>query len=501
MDDIRVNYVGVISFFSNLSLLIGGLFFSVMITRLLEPEDFGFWVLISGMVSYVVIIEPVSSYWITRKISRGHKLAKTGIANSAILSIGGSIIYLGLILYVNATLEVDFIVLIVSILFIPIVFLQNAIAAICLGCKPQVFSYGRMAAMISKILIGILLVFVLQLGIMGFIIAIIGESIIASITMLILIRSKNVFGMIDKNYIRYTFSMSWLTLYMNVNNLIRSIDVLIIPIITGSLTVVAYWGIGMAISRFIEYSGAMTYGLYAKILATGDVRYAIDNLRYTLFIATPILALIIALSKPILFVLNPLYGHISIPIILFSFHMFLFVIFTFSINVLRGKDEIDVDKKNNFKSYINSDLFKTSTISIVYSASYIITLIVILYVGIFGNTDLELITGWTMTLLVFTTIFTIYTLILLKRKYSVSLPYLSMIKYALATIPLIIIINYISEQFFIYSNDLVQLVTHTLLLVIVGLTIYISITAIIDKPCRNLMIKCIMEINKIKKSK
>ena len=220
MDDIRVNYVGVISFFSNLALLIGGLFFSIMITRLLEPEDFGFWVLISGMVTYVVIIEPVSSYWITRKISRGHKLAKTGIANSAILSVGGSIIYLGLILYVNATLEVDFIVLVVSILFIPIVFVQNAIAAICLGCKPQVFSYGRIAGMISKILTGLLLVFVLQLGIMGFIIAIIVENIMACITMLILIRSKDVFGMIDRSYIRYTFSMSWLTLYMNVNILI-----------------------------------------------------------------------------------------------------------------------------------------------------------------------------------------------------------------------------------------------------------------------------------------
>ena len=74
-----------------------------------------------------------------------------------------------------------------------------------------------------------------------------------------------------------------------------------------------------------------------------------------------------------------------------------------------------------------------------------------------------------------------------------------MIKYALATIPLIIITNYILEQFFIYSNDLMHLVIHTLLLVIVGLVIYISITIIIDKPCRNLMIKCIMEINKIRK--
>ena len=426
---------------------------------------------------------------------------ENGIANSAILSVGGSIIYLGLILYVNATLEVDFIVLVVSILFIPIVFVQNAIAAICLGCKPQVFSYGRIAGMISKILTGLLLVFVLQLGIMGFIIAIIVENIMACITMLILIRSKDVFGMIDRSYIRYTFSMSWLTLYMNVNILIRSMDVLIIPIITGSLTVVAYWGIGLAISRFIEYSGAMTQGLYSKILATGDVRYAIDNLRYTLFFAIPILALVIALSKPILFVLNPLYGHISIPIILFSFHMFLFIIFTFSINVLRGKDEVDVDKKNNFKKYINSDLFKTSTISLVYSISYIITLVVLLYSDIFGKTDLELITGWTIILLVFTTIFTTYTLILLNRKYSISLPYLSMIKYGLASIPLIIITNYISERFSIYSNDLVQLIIHTLLLIIVGLIIYISITAIIDKPCRNLMIKCMIEINKIRKSK
>ena len=71
----------------------------------------------------------------------------------------------------------------------------------------------------------------------------------------------------------------------------------------------------------------------------------LDNLRYTLFVAIPILASIIALSKPILFVLNPLYGHISIPVILFSFHVFLYVIFTFSINYIRGKDEIDVDNK------------------------------------------------------------------------------------------------------------------------------------------------------------
>ena len=87
MNDIRVNYVGVVSFFSNLALLIGGLFFSVMITRLLDPEDFGFWVLISGMISYILIIEPVSSYWITRKVSRGQSL-QNGIVNSIILSGG-----------------------------------------------------------------------------------------------------------------------------------------------------------------------------------------------------------------------------------------------------------------------------------------------------------------------------------------------------------------------------------------------------------------------------
>ena len=315
------------------------------------------------------------------------------------------------------------------------------------------------------------------------------------------LQPRDIFGAIDKNFIRYTFSMSWLTLYMNVNILIRNMDVLLFPIITGSLVATAYWGIGLTVSRFIEYSGAMTQGLYSKILATGDVRYAINNLRYTLFVAIPMLALIIALSKPILFVLNPLYGHISIPVILFSFNIFLFIIFTFSINILRGKDEVDVDEKNNFKKYINSDLFKTSTISLVYSTSYIITLIVLLYSGIFGYTDLELITGWTATLLTFTTIFTIYTLILLNRKYSVSLPYRSMIKYTLATIPSIITINYILEKSFIYSGDIVYLVTQTLILIIIGLSIYISISVVIDKPCRELIIKCLREVNKINKFK
>ena len=501
MNDIRVNYVGVISFFSNIVLLIGGLFFSIMVSRSLDPEDFGVWILILGMVSHVLIIEPVSSYWITRKVSRGHKLAKTGIVNSVILSGGGSIIYLGLILYVNTTLEIDFAVLIVSLLFIPIVFIQNIISAISLGCKPQVYSYGRIIALIFKILVGILLVFILELGVMGFIIALIIENIIWGSTMLFLIRTKDVFGTIDKNFIKYTFSMSWLTLYMNINILIRNVDILIFPIITGSLTVVAYWGIGIAISRFIEYSGSMTQGLYSKILATGDARYAIDNLHYMLFIAIPILALIIALSKQMLFILNPLYGHISIPIILFSFHMFLFTIFVFSINILRGKDEVDVDKKNNFKKYVNSDLFQTSTISLIYSISYIITLVILLYSGIFGDTDLEMVTGWTATLLAFTAIFTIYTLILLKRKHSISLPYASMIKYVLGTIPLIVIINYVSGQFFVYSSDLIHLVTQTLLLTSIGLTAYLSITITIDKPCRNLIIKCLMEINKIRKSR
>ncbi|MDI1496030.1 MAG: putative membrane protein [Cenarchaeum symbiont of Oopsacas minuta] len=501
MNDIRVNYVGIIAFISNIVLAVGGTIFSIMIIRLLPPDDFGFWILISSLITYVLILDPIPSYWLVRRISRGDKLAKTGLFTSTGLSGIGVIVYVGLIFIVYVTLNVDLIILIVAVLLIPTGFLKNSIASVCLGCKPQAISYSVITSILVKLIVGIVLVFGLKLGLLGLLIAVIIENIAGIISMFMLTRSQNVMGVLDYKFIRFVFSMSWLSIFTNAPYIIRNLDVLIFPILTGSLVGAAYWGIGLTLSRFIIYSGSISHGVYTKILATNDIAPAINNLRYMLFVAIPILSLIISLSKPALYVLNPLYVHISLPVILYSFNAMAFLLLMFFVNVLNGKDEVDINNTTSFKKYVNSDLFHTSTILTIYSISYVVTFTVLLYLKIFGESDLELVIGWAMTSFIFTAFFTIIIFILLKQKYDFTFPYISIIKYILSAILIIIITNYITEYLFTYSGTVYNLIPQLLSIIAIGFSIYLLISIVIDKPCRELIQSCFREIAKMKKFK
>ena len=79
MAGIRVTYSGLISFIITLSTLITGIVFTLIVTRRLSPEDLGAWSLIGGLITYVIVIEPIISTWTTREIARGIKSAKTAM--------------------------------------------------------------------------------------------------------------------------------------------------------------------------------------------------------------------------------------------------------------------------------------------------------------------------------------------------------------------------------------------------------------------------------------
>ena len=55
MSNIRLTYSGLISFSLLLVSIITGLIFTVIVTRRLEPSDFGLWSLIGGIIAYFAI--------------------------------------------------------------------------------------------------------------------------------------------------------------------------------------------------------------------------------------------------------------------------------------------------------------------------------------------------------------------------------------------------------------------------------------------------------------
>ena len=87
MSGVRVTYSGFIAFGIRLISIITGLFFILIVTRQLSPEEFGTWGVINGIMVYAIIIHPVVTYWSTRETARDENSEKTAISMISFLSI------------------------------------------------------------------------------------------------------------------------------------------------------------------------------------------------------------------------------------------------------------------------------------------------------------------------------------------------------------------------------------------------------------------------------
>ena len=74
--------------------IITGLIFILIITRTVSPQEFGTWNLISNLIFYVIIVEPIISFWATRETARGGKTGKTAILSSGVFSLGAIFVYI-----------------------------------------------------------------------------------------------------------------------------------------------------------------------------------------------------------------------------------------------------------------------------------------------------------------------------------------------------------------------------------------------------------------------
>ena len=61
--------------------VITGMIFTLIVTRRLSPEEFGTWGLVGGLITYVLISEPIISFLLTRQTARGKNFVKLFIIN------------------------------------------------------------------------------------------------------------------------------------------------------------------------------------------------------------------------------------------------------------------------------------------------------------------------------------------------------------------------------------------------------------------------------------
>lgn len=493
MSGIRVTYSGLIAFAVGISSIITGLFFILIVTRQLTAEELGTWTLIGGLLVYVMVIEPIVSYWTTREIARGEKSAKTALITSTSFSGIAIIIYLGIVFFVSLNSEIDKNILYFGAILIPITFVNRVLLAINYGTKSYTMSIGILGFEISKIPFGVLFVYVMKMGVEGAIIAIALAYSMSSIILFIFAKDQ-IKDKINYSYIKKWFKLSWISTFPQISIFITRLDMLIFIIFTGGVTGLAYYSVAFAISSLPMQASGISRAVYPKLLSEEKGNFLQENLTKVFYFVFPLTAISLTFMEPALFALNPIYQSITIVVLLLTIKMSFGSIFSVLYQALLGIEKVDKNQNINFKDFVKSKLFTIPLVNIIKSAIYIILLAVIFFIFSENYSDLDLVIFWMIILLISDIPYYAYILILTKRNFELKLEKLSITKYAVTTILVFIPLYFLMKQYLVYEISIFDFLPNLVMFVAIGIISYIGITFFIDNKTKNLVYKILNEI-------
>lgn len=501
MSGVRVTYSGFVSFGIRLISIITGLFFILIVTRQLSPEEFGTWGLINGVIVYAIIIHPVVTYWSTRETARGENTEKTAISMTSFLSVIGMAVYL-LIAYISGVnSDADTSILLFATILIPIIFINEGLNAIVSGYKPQVRSYGFLIFEITKVPVALILVYFLKLGLEGAILASFVAYMANTILLFIFVRKK-LHGKWQKKYVKKWFKLFWVPIYRKIPGLISMSDVVIFSIITGSVVGVAYYTAARTIGFLVFHSRSIGMGVYPKLLQGGHEKILRDNLMIYFYVAFPIIILSITFAKPALFALNPIY-QIAVPVvILLTLRQFITSLNMLLFSGLQGIEKVDVDDGATVKDYLKSKLILFPTFQMIRHGVYVVSLVIILII-IGTNTDnqIELVIYWALIGLIVEIPLFLYIVTLAGKSFTLKLNYFRILKYLISSFVVFGIIYFIMEEFLIYNENIIVFLPNVMIFVFLGGFGYLGITYVIDDNTRVLVKSILKEITgKMKKN-
>ena len=494
MSEIRVTYSGLIGLGIGLITIITGMIFILIITRSLTPEELGTWSLIGSLVTYVVIIEPMISYWTKREIARGIESGKTAILSSGVFSIVGFLAYLVIAYFVSEPTGADVNILFFAALMIPFIFLNRTISAIAIGWKPHLNSIGVLIFDASKLPAAIFFVYYLEQGINGAILSLIFAYIVSNIALAILLRNK-IQHKINYNYLKNWLKRAWLPLYIKFPNMVV-LDVLIFSVITGSVTGLAYWIVAFTLGTMVRHAGQITRAVYPKLLSGGRKEYLQENLIRLFYFAFPCMAISISFAKPGLYALNPIYDIVALVVVFITLRSFLKILASALSLALQGIEKVDI-KESTQKDYLKSKLFYLPTIRLIHRGVYLSTLAIGLLILIhFNSSQIDLLLYWSIIALIVQIPFTLYFYYLVRKSFPLSIDISATIKYLVTSIVVFGGIYFLMERFLEYTPTLIEFLPQLIPYMILGILAYLGITSLIDYRTRTLFNAIILEIKR-----
>ena len=502
MSGIRVTYSGLISLSIRLVSVITGLAFTLIVTRQLTEGEFGTWGLINGIIVYALIINPIVSYWSTREIARGEKSGKTAFFTSSIFSVPATLVFLIIAYFVGFQSDAESDILMLAAILVPVMFINEILNGINTAWKPHAVSYGFLGFEITKIPVGLLLVYFLELGVEGAIYTTL-FAFITSISIQIIFAREKLNGDFKYRYIKKWAKLFWLPSYTNIPSLLSLSDVLVFSIITGTVVGVAYYTAAKTIGFLVNYTRAFSIGLYPKLLESGKREYLQENIVQLLYFAFPLGALSITLARPGLFALNPIYEIAAPVVIIFTIRSFLTTLNQVFFHALQGIEDVDIKETSTFKNYVTSKLILYPTFQLIRHGIYIgVLALMLFFIDLDEENEIVIVIYWALIGLIIEIPFFIYIFNLVRKNFILKLEFVTILKYAFTSVVTFGIMYYFMERYLEYENKIFEFLPNLLMFSIIGVIGYIGITYLIDKRTKRLIKAVINEIiNKSSRSR
>jgi len=494
MSNIRVTYSGLISLIMASLRIITGFGFTYLIARLLLPDELGTWKLILGLTSSIIFMNTMTTFWSTRDIARGIDSAKTALSMTGGFSIISILIFfVAIVLTIeetNATEEIFY-----GVIIIPFLFFHNLLLAITYGHKPHLVNVGLVLYGVVIFTLSVILVYFLDMGLLGIIIA--STLAYLSSICLFLYATKGVIkNKINYKYFKKWFKNSWVTLYHKLSDFIWAFDVLIFALISSSVIGLAFLIVAQSIGTLVGTAASMSMATYSKILSSDNFGYLQENMTRVVYFAFPILAIVILFAKEGLFLFNPIYIDVYPAVAFFGIRTFFHMFSKIFSDWIEASEKVDISYDSTVKNYLKSQLFYVPTVRTIRNVSYIISLVVMLFLLGTNHSDVDLIIFWSVLMASVEIPFTVYFYLKVKKKFKVNIEWVRICKYGLTSIVSIGFSYYLASMFLVYEKTIFLFLPNLFLYVITGCITYFAITYLIDTKTREFTKSIINELRK-----
>ncbi|MBM3897986.1 MAG: hypothetical protein FJ358_05630 [Thaumarchaeota archaeon] len=483
---LRIAYAGFVQFLTQLVGLGTGLLFVTLITRNLTVSDFGLWQVIGSAVGIAILPASVVTFWNLRGVARREDVGRTSVV-AGMLSLPLTFaILLAVSTGVGSRIELVGFVVIAALLQLPFMVLFESVKGTIQATKPAFLGYSSIFFEIAKVSVAFYLVIMLKVGLYGAILALALAYAIQDLIIIITVKGK-LGGRIDLALIKQWIKAAWVPLLDRGVSRLWSSDAILVALMLGSTVPVGLFQGPRIFTAIIMYSEIFLRVLYPKLIRDrlkADIGVAF---RLQSLLEVPMVVGAVMLAGDLLSVLGAEYVSSALLLQLLAIVAVVESIERVMYFVLYGTETVDSKRDGySFKNLKSSWLVKLPLLDLSKSVIYMGALAAALYLFATPAKPELVALIWGIIYAVVTVPYAVLKLILARKFFPHTLPWVQLVKYVVAGVVMgLVLLLFRGET--PAELSVISAVIRLGYLVGLGAGVYFGILALIDSHFRGMV--------------